>query len=207
MCPLGGCGYETKDDERAFHVCVVRDAAVYRDADGACGCVRRGSGGKGGGIARRNYGTIDNCYNTGYVEGTGDVANNVAAIAGQNDAASTVDHCDYEQGSVEQDDHSNGDGQDGIGTNAPTGKADVTEKTFDEFQSGEVAWELSQGNGGEGWGQNLEAEDRERDNHPHFMDPKLDKKDEPPGLPGFFYEHNPKKSTRSATLIRARVST
>lgn len=115
---------------------------------------------------------MDNCYNSGYVDGEGNVTNNVGAIAGQNDGSSTVTHCFYEKGSVGRGEMSNGEGLDGVGTNADTGTMDkVEEKTPEEFQSGEVVWELSQGTHGDGWGQNLNIyTDGDSDNHPHFID-------------------------------------
>lgn len=126
-----------------------------------------------GGITGKNEtgSVVDNCYHTGYVDGDGNVTNNVGAIAGQNDGSSTVRNCYYEEGSVYRGEMSNGSGQDGVGTSAETGTVEkAKEKTEDEFKSGEVAWELSQGNNG-GWGQNLTGEsDDVIDNHPHFID-------------------------------------
>lgn len=125
-----------------------------------------------GGITSKNEGgsTVDNCYNSGYVEGQGEVTNNVGAIVGQNSENSTVRNCYYEEGSVERGDESNGKGNDGIGTNAGTAEK-VEEKTSEEFESGEVAWELSQGENGAGWGQNLSGDNEaDIDKHPHFMD-------------------------------------
>lgn len=73
---------------------------------------------------------------------------------------------------------SNSYDNDGVGTSASTSTVEkVHEKTREEFQSGEVAWELSQGTNGEGWGQTLDPNDRDPDNHPHFMDKRLDKTD------------------------------
>lgn len=117
-----------------------------------------------GGITGKNEGdsTVENYYSSGYVEGTGNVTDNVGAIAGENSKGSTVRNCYYEEGSVYKgEDQSNGEGMDGVGTDDSTGKVDkVEEKTSYEFASGEVAWELSQGTNGEGWGQNLNERGR-----------------------------------------------
>lgn len=135
-----------------------------------------------GGITGKNEGgsTVDNCYNNGYVEGAGEVTNNVGAIVGQNSENSTVTHCYYEEDSVYRGDMSNGDGKDGVGTNAATGTVEkVEERTAEDFASGEVAWELSQSTStdGSGWGQNLDDTldgVNSVDGHPHFTD-MLDK--------------------------------
>ena len=43
----------------------------------------------------------------------------------------------------------------------------VIPKTEEEFESGEVAWELSKGTDGDGWGQNI-ADGETHDKHPRF---------------------------------------
>lgn len=109
--------------------------------------------GYAGGVAGENTAssTIDNCYSTGEVDG------NLAcgAIAGANGESSAVQNCYYPD-----------DMEPGLGSN--TGNMEnVTPKTEEEFESGEVAWELSKGTDGEGWGQNI-AEGESHDQHPHF---------------------------------------
>ena len=115
-----------------------------------------------GGIAGENDGdsSIGNCYCDGIVEGFNENAY-CGAIAGSNDTGSTVENCFWED--------SEETGLLGIGS----GMGDVEkveERSPEEFASGQVAWELAQGTGGKGWGQNLNVDEVNRDNHPHFVD-------------------------------------
>ena len=83
-----------------------------------------------GGLCGMNSGTVSNCYNTGSVTGS----NYVGGVCGEN--TGTVSNCYYLTGTATG----------GIGY----GSGDATEKTADEFASGEVASLL-----GEGWGQTI----------------------------------------------------
>ena len=115
-----------------------------------------------GGIAGENDGnsTIDNCYTDASVGGRNENAY-CGTIAGSNDTGSTVGNCFWED--------SEGTGVPGIGSGMGD-TANVGERTAEQFQSGEVAWELSRGENGEGWGQTLEDDDGNHDNHPHFTE-------------------------------------
>ena len=88
-----------------------------------------------GGVCGGNYdGTVTNCYNTGSVTGS----DFVGGVCGYNDA--TVSNCYYLAGKANS----------GIGE----GSGEATEKTADDFKSGEVASLL-----GEGWGQTIGPDD------------------------------------------------
>ena len=89
-----------------------------------------------GGVCGENYTTVTNCYNTGNVTGN----SQVGGVCGLN--YTTVTNCYYLAGTANS----------GIGENYNSGEA--TEKTADEFQSGEVASLL-----GEGWGQAIGTDD------------------------------------------------
>ena len=89
-----------------------------------------------GGVCGYNDGTVTNCYNTGNVTGN----SQVGGVCGLN--YTTVTNCYYLAGTANS----------GIGENYNSGEA--TEKTADEFQSGEVASLL-----GEGWGQTIGTDD------------------------------------------------
>ena len=95
----------------------------------------------GGLCGYNNEGTVTNCYNTGKVTSRyfGFGSNNVGGVCGKN--WGSVTNCYYLTGKANS----------GIGE----GSGDATEKSADEFASGEVAWLLSTGENGEIWGQNL----------------------------------------------------
>ena len=115
-----------------------------------------------GGVCGWNeFDTVTNCYNTGNVTGN----NQVGGVCGYNDA--TVTNC-YNSGSVTGSGYVGGlcgnswgtvtncyylagKANSGIGS----GSGEATAKTADQFQSGAVAWLLSEGENGEIWGQNL----------------------------------------------------
>ena len=88
-----------------------------------------------GGVCGLNYRTVTNCYNTGNVKGN----NQVGGVCGENYA--TVTNCYYLTGTATG----------GIGEDYNNGEA--TAKTADEFQSGEVAFLLQDGQAEQVWGQ------------------------------------------------------
>ena len=145
----------------------------------------------GGGVVGRNSGgTVENCYNRGYVCSENIVRGYAGGVVGENTAESTVDNC-YSDGWVESNGNlacgavvgANGegstvkncyypeefeeDGLSGVGSGFGTIE-NVTPKSEEQFDSGEVAWELSQGTNGDGWGQTLKDENDNHDKHPHF---------------------------------------
>ena len=87
-------------------------------------------GGYVGGLCGWNTGNVTNCYNSGSLAGS----EGVGGLCGYNDG--TVTNCYYLTGTATG----------GIGY----GSGDATEKTAEQFKSGEVAWLL-----GEGWGQTI----------------------------------------------------
>ena len=118
-----------------------------------------------GGVCGRNNATVTNCYNNGSVEGNysvgglcgmnefgtvtncynaGNVAGNssVGGVCGYNNFG-TVTNCYYLTGTTAG----------GIGEDYNSGEA--TEKTADQFQSGEVAWLLQNEQEGQVWGQTI----------------------------------------------------
>ena len=116
--------------------------------------------GYAGGVVGENTAdsTVDNCYSDGWVDGS--MA--CGAIVGANGAGSTVKNCFYPEEFEE-------DGLSGVGGINGTIE-NVTPKSEEQFDSGEVAWELSQGTNGGGWGQTLNDENGNHDKHPHFTD-------------------------------------
>ena len=93
-----------------------------------------------GGVCGDNEsGTVTNCYNTGSVTGS----YYVGGVCGQNNA--TVTNCYYLAGKANS----------GIGE----GSGEATEKTADEFASGEVAWLLQGEQEGQVWGQTIGPDD------------------------------------------------
>ena len=88
-----------------------------------------------GGVCGLNYTTVTNCYNTGSVEGN----RYVGGVCGYNEG--TVTNCYYLTGTAAS----------GIGEDYNSGEA--TEKTADEFASGEVAWLLQGEKAEQVWGQ------------------------------------------------------
>ena len=90
-----------------------------------------------GGVCGYNDGPVTNCYNTGNVTGNDAY---VGGVCGQNNR--TVTNCYYLAGTANS----------GIGEDYNSGEA--TEKTAEQFQSGEVASLL-----GEGWGQTIGPDD------------------------------------------------
>lgn len=96
-----------------------------------------------GGVCGDNYiGTVTNCYNTGSVEGN----YSVGGVCGLNEFG-TVTNCYYLTGTAAS----------GIGEDYNSGEA--TEKTADEFASGEVAWLLQGEQEGQVWGQTIGTDD------------------------------------------------
>ena len=88
-----------------------------------------------GGVCGRNDGTVTNCYNTGSVEGY----SNVGGLCGDN--YDTVTNCYYLTGTATG----------GIGY----GSGEATEKTAEQFASGEVAWLLQGEQAEQVWGQTI----------------------------------------------------
>ena len=124
-----------------------------------------------GGIAGRNNSTIENCYNTGKVSGSGN-NNRVGGIVGYNQ--DIITNC-YNVGTVSgttvgvivgnnMDSATNcyyrqQDGLNGIGSGSGTVR-NVEAKTGADFASGEVAWLLQNGQpaeSGQVWGQTISA--------------------------------------------------
>ena len=119
-----------------------------------------------GGLCGYNDGTVTNCYNTGSVSGNmyvggvcgtnggGNVTNcyNTGKVTGSNDVGGVAGDiqvggvCGYNDGTVTNCYYLTGTATGGIGY----GSGDATEKTAEQFKSGEVAWLL-----GEGWGQTI----------------------------------------------------
>lgn len=144
----------------------------------------------GGVVGRNSGGTVENCYNTGEVCSTNAVRGYAGGVAGENTAGSTIDNC-YSTGEVYGSmacgaiAGANGESstvencyypeelEPGLGSTTGNVK-NVSPKSDEDFASGEVAWELSQGNDGEGWGQNLTDSALDGgnavDKHPHFTD-------------------------------------
>ena len=142
----------------------------------------------GGGVVGRNSGsTVENCYNRGDVYAKNVVRGYAGGVVGENTANSTIDNC-YTDGWVEGNmacgavAGANGDGSTvincfypddmeeaglpALGSTMGSTVDNVTPKSDEQFGSGEVAWELSQGTHGDGWGQSL----ADGDMHPHFLD-------------------------------------
>ncbi|MCH5268276.1 MAG: hypothetical protein J1E62_08035 [Lachnospiraceae bacterium] len=67
----------------------------------------------------------------------------------------------------------------------------VEERTSEQFESGEVAWELSKGTNGGDWGQVLDRGEDNPDRHPHFLT-QPDKEDESEVYRVTFKANNPK---------------
>ncbi len=99
-----------------------------------------------GGITGGNEGAVKNCYNTGNISGESDI--DLGGAIGWNDGG-IVTNCYYLKGTAEN----------GIGE----GDGDATEKTAEEFASGEVAWLLQDGQDTQAWGQKLSGD---ADNYP-----------------------------------------
>ena len=95
-----------------------------------------------GGVCGRNYGTIENCYNTGDVSGTG-TSSYGYVYAG--------DVCGYNTGTITNCYWLAGTADCGIGN--PPGDTNAQSKTADEFASGEVAWLLNEPQTEKPWGQ------------------------------------------------------
>lgn len=94
-----------------------------------------------GGVCGNNSGTIKNCYNTGEVSGSD---NNVGGVCGNNNS-SIIENCYFDSTVY------NGDA---VGTDEKgTVSENVLGKTTAQFNSGEVAYLLSQGENGSVWGQ------------------------------------------------------
>lgn len=145
----------------------------------------------GGGVVGRNSGgTVENCYNRGYVYSYNIVRGYAGGVVGENTTGSTVENC-YSDGWVDGNmacgaivgangegstvencfypEEFEEDGLSGVGSGSGTIE-NVTPKSKEQFDSGEVAWELSQGKNGGGWGQTLNDDDGNHDEHPHFTD-------------------------------------
>lgn len=98
-----------------------------------------------------NFGTVNSCYNTGTITGT-----TVGGVVGVNSNAGgsgTVNGCYYREDTAKS----------AIGDGSSTVENDAS-KTFNQFNSGEVAWLLQNALGGNGptatqvWGQQLSGE-------------------------------------------------
>ena len=137
---------------------VIGTGSFYQSVGGVCGynegtmenCYNTGAVNgydKVGGVCGYNKGTITNCYNTGAVNGYDEVG----GVCGYNTygGTATIMNCYY-----------NSDNYTGnaIGTNKGTAN-NVEGKTATQFKSGEVAYLLSQGTEGSVWGQQLGTDD------------------------------------------------
>ena len=100
-----------------------------------------------GGVCGVNRGTLQNCYNTGSVTASGEIAD-VGGVCGYNESGGTIQNCYFD---VTKNLNGIGAGSDGEAT--ATGKTD--------FTTGEVAWLLNQGNGDKRWGQNLTTDPKD----------------------------------------------
>lgn len=143
----GVCGYNRGTMINCYNIGSVEGNEIV---GGLCGmnmagtvtnCYNTGNvtgGSQVGGVCGRNeMGDVTNCYNTGSVAGTG---YEVGGVCGMNKRG-TVTNCYYLAGKANS----------GIGE----GSGEATEKTADEFQSGEVAWLLQNGQAEQIWGQNI----------------------------------------------------
>ena len=137
-------------DGRVQNVGVI-DSYVKSSATGACV----------GGVCGRNDGTISNCYNTGNVSG-GESHDYSGGICGYNNQNGRIENC-YNAGNVRGQDSFQGvcgRNIDGTITNCywlsgTASDINATEKTADQFASGEVAWLLNKGQANGPWRQNL----------------------------------------------------
>ena len=105
-----------------------------------------------GGVCGYNYAydgdtaTIENCYNTGTVSGTGTYAH-VGGVCGEN--YGTIANCYWLTDKASS----------GIGSDSDSGTGGATEKTADEFKSGAVAWLLNSYQENGPWRQTLDEDD------------------------------------------------
>lgn len=99
-------------------------------------------GGVVGGVCGNNdsWSRITNCYNTGKVSVTGDNAV-VGGVCGMN--ANTIKNCYFLTGTADK----------GIGVGSSIFPNEATEKTENQFKSGEVAWLLNGNQNPQLWGQ------------------------------------------------------
>lgn len=121
-----------------------------------------------GGIAGFNEGgAIDNCYNTGDINGNSEVG----GVAGNNDHG-TIENS-YSIGNITGSSNAGGiAGSNNVGTvencyylgSAEDGSGNGAPKTESEFNSGEVAFLLQNGQSKQVWGQKLTGNDK--DDHP-----------------------------------------
>ena len=101
-----------------------------------------GTGDYVGGLCGLNYNvTVTNCYNTGKVTGN----NKVGGVCGEN--YDNVTNCYYLTGTAAG------------GTNGSDAAGQAEAKSADEFQGGEVAWLLQNGQAGQVWGQTIGTDD------------------------------------------------
>lgn len=131
-----------------------------------------------GGICGENYGTIENCYNEGKVEGKGDdtggicarnfgtITNcyNLGTVIGEHGTGGVCGHT-YDNGTITNCYYLSGTATDGIGSTDVTGSAEA--KTATQFASGEVCYLLN-GSRSEGtaenplaWYQNISPSSRD----------------------------------------------
>ena len=118
-----------------------------------------------GGVVGRNDGTVENCYNTVNVTGTGNWVGGVVGFnsSGYDDIPDVIVANCYFLQTAEVNDKLQGIGG-GSGTSS-----NVEPRTADAFHSGEVAWRLENGQtagSSQVWGQNLMNEPK--DNYPQL---------------------------------------
>lgn len=173
----GVCGYNVSSTmTNCYNTGSVAGTGDYYTG-GVCGynwgtvsnCYNSGSvtstGSYTGGVCGRNMmSTVTNSYNSGNVTGTGDYT---GGVCGYNDQG-TVTNC-YNTGSIADGSYAGGvcgktwsatvtncyyltgKANSGIGS----GRGEATAKTAEQFQSGEVAWLLQNGQTEQVWGQNI----------------------------------------------------
>ena len=124
----GVSGFNGKDIKNCYNTGEVSVAVDGGSVGGVCG-------------ENGNYGSrITNCYNTGKVSVTGDNAV-VGGVCGMN--ADTIKNCYFLTGTADK----------GIGVGSSIFPNEATEKTENQFKSGEVAWLLNGGQNPQLWGQ------------------------------------------------------
>lgn len=123
----GVSGFNGKDIKNCYNTGEVSVAVDGGSVGGVCGDNDRGS-------------RITNCYNTGKVSVTGS-RDFVGGVCGMN--ANTIKNCYFLTGTADK----------GIGVGSSIFPNEATEKTENQFKSGEVAWLLNGNQNPQLWGQ------------------------------------------------------
>lgn len=123
----GVSGFNGKDIKNCYNTGEVSVAVDGGAVGGVCGDNDRGS-------------RITNCYNTGKVSVTGS-RDFVGGVCGMN--ADTIENCYFLTGTADK----------GIGVGSSIFPNEATEKTENQFKSGEVAWLLNDSQNPQPWGQ------------------------------------------------------